>query len=219
MKKIGVLLIILFTFNFTYLNAITDEECINHMNEANFIDAYTEDNIADDLSVLIQVKVEGLTENTFVTIVNDYDNVVKEYYYSDTENGVLTLNSPYIYKRVRYIINVYTVDRECNSEPINTFYLKTDMYNMYSRYDICEESDIDMCSMFYDISDMTEKEFMQIAQEKIGYANRSIFQKVIDFIKDYYLFIITPIVLVSTYFIVRITVLKRGRDEKYNKKD
>lgn len=222
MKKIYILFTTLFTImNFSILNATSDEECLIEYNDAMNVVAYTENSVEDDSSVLIQVKVENMTENTYVSIVNDYDNTIRNYYYSDTVNGVLTVNSPNIYKKVKYIVKVYTKDQDCESDAVTTYDLITDMFNIYYRYEICnvEGTFIEMCSMFYDTSNMNEDEFLEEAKKEIDYLNRSTFTKIMDFIKEYYLFIIIPILLISGFYIYRIIILKRGRDEKYNKKN
>ena len=221
MKKISLLLttILISLISFNTMYAVSDEQCSLEEENAKNVSAYVDTYFGEYTTVHFDLKIENVTEDVYVRVTNDYDNTTKDYYYKDSDNGTLVIPSPNVYRYVKYIVKVYTKDSECGGEAVQTLNLKTNIYNGYSNFDICKKAKepIDICYEFKDTSNLSVNEFMIEAQKEIDYLNRSFLTKLLDFIKEYYMYILIPIILIGAYYIVRIVILKRSRNEKYNK--
>lgn len=168
--------------------------------------------INDEEGVKISTKIYNLTENLYVTVLNDYDNTPSTYHYSDVKDGILTIDTTTILNSINYVIKVYSEDTTCGVEPLKTLNYTTPKYNDYSTVDKCRgrESEIEMCSAFYDNKGMTPEEFMKKLDKEIKKqeeANHSFMY----YVSKYYLFVLIPVILVILVYVVRIIILKRGK--------
>ena len=57
--------------------------------------------------------------------------------------------------------------------------------------------------------DIKETDFKEQIEKKIEEKNKNLIDRLLDFLKKYYLFIICPILIISFVYIVRIIILKR----------
>lgn len=211
MKKVFLLIIviILFLVGQYKLEAIL---CSDIIKEAIEVYAYETSEIDENGDVIIDLVIEGITENNYVLVQNDYNNEVRTYYYSDTNEGVVTIHSPNIYRKINYTIKVYLTDSSCNSDIVRTLDVTTNMFNKISGYNVCDtEFYVEKCDPFYDIENINEDDFIKEIEKEIEELSKTTLDKVALFVKNYYLFVLIPIVLIIVIYTIRIIALKRGR--------
>lgn len=208
MKK--TLFIILFCIiSITNINSLK-ADCNDAYNDALNTD-YIIANINDGEILTTRARIFGLTKNIYAVVTNDYNDVVKTYHYSDTEEGMFTFDTEDIYTNINYIIRFYNEDSNCTKDSLKTITFKTDKYNPYSISDLCNsEYEIDLCNPFYDIKDMTFEEFTEKLTKKYNKFEEEANRDFKYYFKKYYLYVLIPFIIILVIFIVRIILLKRG---------
>ncbi len=106
-----------------------------------------------------------------------------------------------------YIINVYGADgKACANELLRTLKYTVPRFNEYMKDRRCEGSDSELCKSFTNATkDMTEKEF----NEKMGGNEKSPSSKFLEIIKEYGLYVLIPLVIVSVFYITKIRKYKQ----------
>jgi len=168
--------------------------------------------INNEEGVKISTEIYNLTKNLYVTVLNDYDNTPVTYHHSDFKDGILTIDTTTILSSINYVVKIYSEDATCGTEPLKTISYTTPKYNDYSTVDKCRghESEIEMCSAFYDNKGMSSDEFMKLLDKEIkkqDEANHSFMY----YVSKYYLFVLIPVILVILVYVIRIIILKRGK--------
>ena len=161
---------------------------------------------------LIGVRIEGLNERIYAKVSNDYDDKIVTLNQDNLKDGVAEVSSPYIYKSVKMTVSFYSSDESCNvTDALKVINIDTDIFNEFYYYKVCNENpDLEVCAPTYDNSKYNEDTFKEMVDELIEERDKTILDKTLDFFKEYYLFILIPILLISVIFIVRIVLLKRG---------
>ena len=101
----------------------------------------------------IAVKVKGFKVN-IMNITNDIMVKVNgsNYYYSDTNNGTLTLPARTADEVRNYDIKISAYGGDCAAEDLRTINLVTPMYNYYSELNFCKENpDFEYCQEYVTI--------------------------------------------------------------------
>lgn len=163
------------------------------------------------------IKISNLTPNVYVTVYEDDNETTTTYTYDDSNNGIIEIEHWYIYEKVYYTINVYSNVEGCTDESLNEIKVNTKKFNERYGYVSCEENpDYEKCDPFYEApvgEEQTDEEFYEEIQEYNKEQNRSFWDKVSSTIKEYYLYVLVPIVVVGVIYGVAIYVYKAKRGE------
>lgn len=214
MKKLMILCFVLFSF-FYSINLL-NADCEDLISKSKNVKVYKE-SIApksDKENPTIGVRIENITDDYYVKITNDVNDKEVTIKYSDTENGTYFFKSPNVYKNVKVNVNLYSSNNNvCNStDSLVNFEVSTDVFNQYYYLNICQNNlDLDMCKPFQNNEELNKEEFVKKIEDDIRVRDMSIFERVWEFIKDYYLYALVPFILLSLIFIIRIVLLKRGK--------
>lgn len=169
------------------------------------------------------VKVLNLTENTYIKVNNETTGVSKEYYYSDSDNGTVTIGTYKADKVYSYSIVVRAIDNECSGIELRTINFVTPMYNPYSKYSFCKEyPNFEYCQEYttdssFDLNDFIAKSnAYRNSNKKDDQKNetKKTQNKFLDFIKKNkkLLIVIGSIILIAgVTTIVIIIIRKRSR--------
>ena len=226
MKKIYVIIILSFFLEMNILNA----DCIESKKEGDQISILIDPPRVDkqELSLLVVVP----SNNIYLKITNDYNNEEKIYTNEKENATTFKLVSPDIYSNIKYTIRVYYSDTACGLEPIITYEYETGIYNKYNQSNAClnASSYIERCKEYYtseDIknfnisSDLSEDKHNELVESDIENKNNmpeeklSTKEKILKGIKEYYLYILIPIAIISLMYIIQIIIIKRRK--KYEK--
>ncbi len=167
--------------------------------------------------VKVYAVVSNLKEGMSVLVTNDYNNKEETLNYSDSDNGVLKIESPSIYMRVNIKVKVYASSGECN-ELLREESIKTESYNSYTNSELCTENkDLKVCDPFYDANSKTPEEFKQLIKEEredVIEANKTTGDKLVESLGKYWIFILIPILIIVIIFVIRIVIFNRGKSNE-----
>lgn len=207
MKKLFVLfVIIIFNIGITNLNA----SCEQAVMDASLVEVFKTESY-DYENADVYISAYGLTENIYVKIINDYNDIEREYHYKDVnETGIVGFATDNISKNIKYKILVYSEDESCSLLPLETLEVDTVRFNTYATSALCigNARETKECAPFYDTKDMTIEDF-QKAVDKSVQENKP--KELIDYVKQYYLYVLVPIVLGGIIFTISAVVLKRRK--------
>lgn len=222
MKKKILLIMLMFIF-MPYVKAECDNDRINELkNLAKNVEivyeldsnkteeelkAYDPNDIAKGVVKMI---ITGLTEN--FSIIYDYSNITYEY--QDTDEGILIINDV---PRGNKKFSIYS--NECN-KTIKTLFIKIPTYNKYSLDPLCQDipkEELAVCDTWYE-STISYDEFKKKIDDyhalKKAAPNEkkvSLIDKIIDFLKNNYLYIgISFILIISIIIFIKV---RRKRSE------
>ena len=211
---IGILCLIIVSKN-VYADSL--EEILNsYKNEANKIVTsyqYNEnyvDESGDKKNGIFILKISGITKNLKFKI----DNSKKVYYYEDTNNGELTIDN--VESGIKKI-HVFSVQHPTF---LKTITVNIPKYNYYSDRAECDGiTNLDVCDKWYKY-ELNETTFLKKineykkAQEEIKKSEEKtsniqiIFNKIINFLKKYFFYIIGIIIIVPG-IIIYIKIRKK----------
>lgn len=206
-----------------------DETCDISKEEAKNILIFRNYEVNEEDEKYINISIMLPSDKVYIVILNDYEEEIKKYSYTDAdENGLITISSPNIYKNITYTIKSYTTDENCDIEPIETYVIDTGIYNRYSKEEICVSGTyIDACQSYLTKEEIDKylngdenisiDEFMTIVNKEYDKNNMSNKDKVIEFIKTNYLYVLIPFVVLSLFFGIKIFIVKRGQKIKNEK--
>lgn len=164
------------------------------------------------------IKISNLTPDVYVTVYEDDNETTTTYTYDDSKDGVIEIEHWYIYEKVYYTVNVYSTVEGCADESLNEIKVNTKKFNERYGYVSCEENpDYEKCDPFYEAppgEEQTDKEFYEEIQEYNKKQNMSFWDKVSSTLKEYYLYVLIPIVVVSIVYIVLICVYKKRKGDQ-----
>lgn len=153
------------------VKAIYEETEIDTGMTTYYIDEETEE--VDESKIIpltekgFTVKILNITENIYVHVSNDYDNTEKDYYYKDTDNGVLVLNSFASDNVYNYKITVRGNSDGCSGKELRNITLMVPKYNEFSQLSACDEyPDFQYCQKFTSsMEEITISEFQKKLDE------------------------------------------------------
>ena len=172
-----------------------------------------------------KINILNISEDVYVVITNDVNKDSLTLRYSDTENGV----GYFIWKEkdkvTNFVINVYSsLKTGCPNEVYKTLYLVTPRFNNLSGYEACKGlDDFYLCQKYVTFGEVSRDSFnTKINQYKnkeidnkgeVIPTNKTIFDKVFNFVKDNKWFIVSGIVIVAgAVFAINYTKNKKQRD-------
>ena len=101
-----------------------------------------------------------------------------------------------------YIINIY-VKGTCNEELLKTMKYTVPRFNEYSYKEVCDGNDSEYCKTFTNSTkDMTYDEFKEVIDKEQKEKDRP--EGFMGLLKEYGLFILIPLIVVSVYYITKI---------------
>ena len=163
------------------------------------------------------IKISNLTPDIYVTVYEDDNETTTTYTYDDSKDGVIEIEHWYIYEKVYYTINVYSDVEDCSGESLNEIKVNTKKFNERYGYVSCEENpDYEKCDPFYEApigEEQTDQEFYDELQEYNKDQSMSFWDKVFSVIKEYYLYVLIPIVVVGVVYGVLIYVYKAKKED------
>lgn len=210
MKKVIMFITLTFALLIGVNQLYADEVCDSLKDEADAITVEEKD-FTDEDGAKIRIIVNGMTANTYITYIDDFNNESITYFYADSEDGMISIPTPNIYRNNKIVINTYITDN-CYNESVKTFNITTERFNEYSKYIVCEENPkLKVCNPFYDTSKLNEEEFLNKAEEERQFIKDN---SILGIAKRYGIYFIAPIILIGGYYIIKINKVKRGKNEE-----
>jgi len=209
MKKLISVFLLLFVSLFNYSNL--DADCNDVKSEADKVERYIV-NVNTRDYITVNINIGNLTENLYIVVLNDFNEEVKTYHYSDANNGMVSFDTVNVQESINYVVKVYSEDNSCGIEPLKTISFKTSKFNPYSLNDVCQNSyEIEMCDPFYDVEDMTLEDFNKEVGEIVEELEKTFGEKVLEFISSYWLYVVVPFLIIVIIYGTKIFILKRGK--------
>lgn len=152
-----------------------------------------------DNDVVFNIKITNIPENF---ILYDMKNHI-EYRYQGPEISI-----PNLKKNTSYRYSVYVDDIACNHEMLYIHYITLPAYNSYYKDEVCRGiEDYKLCNKWLNVTisyDEWKKDVLeykntlnQDTETEEEETNENIFDKIIDFYADYYIFILPTIIIAS----------------------
>lgn len=165
----------------------------------------------EDISFTI--KLYNITEDVFVKQSSDIDNEDKDIYFSDTENGIYSFTTTDYENIIKYTFTVYGNKENCSSDALKTINLTKPRINPFYYYSLCSglEDKVTYCKQFVDedviVSENDLLEAVNKYQKTTEEEDLSNGNKVVEFIKDNYIYILIGVGIVTgaatTIYVVR----------------
>ena len=150
--------------------------------------------------------IKGITEDLYIK-----DNLTNEtYYYEDSELGTLIL------KNKESSSYSFSINYDyCDEMLIKTIRYKLPKYNHYANDPLCEGitgEELDVCDKWYSkkLDDDTFKQKIEEYKESLGISNNDTNNKVMEFVKKYYIYFIGIIIAIIIIISVIVVNKKRG---------
>lgn len=231
MKKVNFLLLSLFlllTFN-SKIYAICESEEMNKWVDEAHIEAIEDVNmdIYDDngnfvgvhekkyhyLLMIYPSRKDVYAKVTDSLTEGEYDALYDDTFYTITV-GSYTHNT-----KKKYTIILYgSEDSACPGEILKTLTYEANPYNKYMTYTYCEENPFDdACTFNADTGTWTEDEFFKYVEDqekKDELKNMSFFPKCWYYIKNYWFYVVIPVVLISIFYLITIIIEKNKKKVK-----
>ncbi len=220
MKKYSLLLAMLLCF---FVSTIKPEaSCTDMAKEAEKIVVRKENYVPDELeydekgivipTTFVGIAIDKMTEDFYAVVTSDEDDDVITIRYADTENGFYKIQSHNYYRNVNFEVKFYSTDStKCNStDAIRKVDIQNDILNQYLYTNKCiEEPSLEICGKFKNTNKLDVGKFEEEFDKQLEEKNKSVFDKLLDFVKNYWIFILVPIVIISVIYITRIILIKR----------
>lgn len=232
MKKTKLLLfslICMFVFSTNIFAAGCDSEEFNDWAEAVEIifaedydfDIYDEnDKIIGEhkREYLYMLVVEPYIENVKVTVKDSISGETVSAKY-DKDWGTYVIGSDIHQKEKKYTFTFTGgANSTCPEQKLTTRTYTMPEFNDYIYSDFCEENPFDeMCQLNYDTGDVTIEEFEEIVEKKEEQeilSKMNFFEKALYYIKKYWGYALTPVLAVSSIYIILIILQKRKADKE-----
>ena len=175
---------------------------------------------ASNINVIYNYRIENdeayfnITISNLVSDIYIYDeNTGKAYTYSSSNNGEIVIPDVHGVKKLKY--KIMSANGECVDQLLLTHYITLPVYNKYSKDPLCDGLDnFNLCYTFID-TDLTYDEFKEKVEE---YRNQkpeekkedvvkehkeSDWDKVIDFMMKYGLYIMAALAIIITILSIR----------------
>ncbi len=233
MRKIILVLSLIFTFHQTYVFADTcDTETMKKlMKDANNIKINYEveektvknetyefsGTVPDYIVPNILIDVYNITDDIFIIATNDKNDTKKVIIYDDSNNGVYKLDTyENLSSIVTYTFNIYAKNNLCKGEKLRTVDFIKPISNTYYQLDVCKENlDIPFCARFVTeipSFDSTVEEYIKKYRETSTKSIQTTTKKLkndsfFDNIKEYKVFFIVGVI--SIFSVIGLFILKK----------
>ena len=225
-KKVTIAYEIVDDYFFGYM-AETDED----LNGNGILD---DDPVIENRGYALKLKLNNLTDNIYVTIENDIDSDVKTFTTSSKgEDGLITWFEEDTTFIRTYDVKVYSANDGCRTQLYREFNVSLPRYNVLERsFDCYDEpgKSMDVCQPFTfknqtasdDVKDFKQamremvakraaedKKKEQEAQQQEAEKEKGFKEKSIDFVKQYYIYIIPAAVVLLVAIILIVKRVKK----------
>ena len=108
-----------------------------------------------------KISVYNITEDIYINIKDDKTNLDRNIYYSDTSDGVYTIENKDFGSIYKYTVSVYSNVGDCKDTLLLTRSIIKPKYNAYSEFEYCKTSSKSQCQEFIknDLSIKNEEDF------------------------------------------------------------
>ena len=199
LKLLFVMLVLIININ------VLDASCEDAQELAKYVNFnYTTINNAEETN--IRLEIHNLSGDLYAVVTNDYNNKTLKFASSDNnEFGYISFNTDNINKNIVYNVSVYS--ESCSNNMLEKLSITTPKYNPYSIKDVCKgkSSEIEECKTFYDVKSNDSAEFIKTVEDK----NKEKELIFIKYIKEYYLYVLIPFLIISVFYIIKIIIFKR----------
>lgn len=223
MKRKIIFLIVLFLLMMPEIYARSKTRCdytlvSNYKKLSNNVDISYNYRLEGD-RVYFDVTLTNL--QPYIYFTDNYYN--RTYYYSDTNNGIITIQN---YDSGKISYSFYTNDSECLNEKLNIRYINLPYYNKYYNYEECKGiEEYSLCNKwienkygYNDFKDMTEKYRQQKEKKQFNEINskeENWFDKIVAFYLKYF-YIITPMFIGFILGIINLIKYIRFKTNRFN---
>lgn len=186
----------------------------------------------EKLARQIQATYDYRETNDGIVFDITFHNVHSELYIADydtfdyhvkyiADNGII-LAEGYL-PSDNYTFKVLNVKSRCNTQIIRNISITLPYYNSYSTDPLCKGiSEFSLCQKWVNFGNLTEKEFKKSVEEyrkekeKVGLTDRFLeektaWDKIRDFVAEYYIYIVIFIVLIATIAAYLINYNKKNK--------
>lgn len=167
------------------------------------------------VKTIFKISIYNLTEDVFIIQSNDFDNKEEFIIYELSTNGVYTFETDDVENIIKYKFDVISALPGCFGDILKSYNFIKPKKNMYSQYAMCEGNEnIPYCQEFiteeipYSASEINELIDYRVDNviEATKVTDNNAF---INFIKDYYLYIIIGFGLLALTITGYVIYLKR----------
>lgn len=153
--------------------------------------------------------LRGMKDKVKVEVTDSESNEKYSGYYDDFFDSYV-IGSYIHFEPKTYNITVYGGEKsKCPNEKIKEFSHKVNAYNTYRDTEYCQAHlDEDICSIDYDSSELNHDDFGELINPTIT-PKPNFFQKIWNFVKSYWYFVVIPVVVISLFYIVIIFIYKK----------
>lgn len=164
-----------------------------------------------------RIYLTNVSENVYVDLKNEATGESTKYRYTDSQEGIITIDGIDTDNIKNYSMKVYASDStNCSGESLATQYITLPRYNSYSTEDYCQEhKDEKYCEEYVEFDDVDYNTFFENTIEKDNDINETITemtigQKVMGFIEDNLVWVLCGcIVLIGVVVITKTSTGKR----------
>lgn len=180
----------------------------------------------DATKEIFNISIFNITENVYVIVKNNYNNMEKTYTYADSKEGIVEFDWENSDKVTNFTIEVYSTSKtSCPHEKLKTTYLITPRFNEYSNREVCNENpDFYLCQKYVNFKEVDETKFLSQLEnykkgsitdsdEKLDEPELTMFDKIFNFINNYKLYILGGIAIIITASLIIYKIrTKKQRD-------
>lgn len=133
----------------------------------------------------------------------------------DENEGAYWVGSVVHFETKKYTFDIYSADdsETCPGEKLRTIKYTVPSYNMYSQTIYCQENlSEDICASYTDI-DVNKDEFYGKVEEAEKEKSKTFFDKVLEIVKEYWFFVVIPLVIVSVFYFIKIWKFRKNEEE------
>lgn len=207
-KSLIIFIILIFSFNINLNAECSDKKLIN---EAKAVTVLSEPKITEDGYRYFLITVKNVKDNMVVLMIED-DGTEYRYAYADTNKGTIELENEFIFLESTYDIEIYSIDEKCQNMLLETKKASTIKFNDYSKYEVCENNkEFELCQPFYEGEKVSEEVFNNAINEYIKEKEKTVWEKSLDIVKEYYPYVLIPFVLITSGYYISLNVNRRKK--------
>lgn len=135
--------------------------------------------------------------------------------------GTYSVGSYVHFKTKKYTFDIYSADdsKTCPGEKLRTIKYSVPSYNMYSQTIYCSEnSNEDICASYTDL-EVNKDEFYEKVDELENEKNKTFIDKALEIVKEYWYFVVIPLLVVSIFYFIKIWKFKKKENEDLKDED
>lgn len=182
-------------------------------------DCTDEDGCLPSAKHYFKIYITNVSENFYIKVTNELTEESIVYTYSDSEEGIITIEDDNATVVKNYSIKIYASDStKCSSESLANLYLTLPRYNVYSQESYCQENpDEYVCEEYVEFEAMDYEEFFEKISDKVDVFEDTTeetltpIQKIMNFIKNNIVWLIVGCVVLITAVVAVKTISRKRR--------